>query len=467
MKDMLSPSDLAEVAIDHALSRADGSQLFVIIEHDSRADLRWARSTLTTNGVRSSVAATVIGFAPVAGGIGTATLSASGPDAAVLTGLVDAVLAAAKHAPAADDAADLIRDVSSGEWGAAPLMIDVSTLNELTTQLGSVFRAGAADGIEHFGYAEHGIETTWMASTTGVRRVHSQPSGRIEMTAKSHARSRSAWQGVATEDLTRADIGGMDLRLRQGLTWQETKLDIAAGRHTAILTPGAVADLMCEFWWTATARDAAEGRSVFSGTQGATRLGEKLTPRNLTISSDPRDSAFTSMDFVAAASSSSHTSVFDNGLNVNPHSWLKDGTLTELAAPRATAADLNVPAAATADCLRIADTDGHGSLDDLIARTQDGLLVTCLWYNRVVDPQSLLLTGLTRDGVYVIRQGEIVGCASNFRFNDSPVGLLPRIVDASATERTLPREMGDYVHRVAAPALAVEGFNFSTVSDAL
>ncbi len=92
--------------------------------------------------------------------------------------------------------------------------------------------------------------------------------------------------------------------------------------------------------------------------------------------------------------------------------------------------------------------------------------MTCLWYNRVVDPQTLLLTGLTRDGVYVVKGGEVVGAATNFRFNDSPVAVLGRIEDAGVTTPTLAREMGDYFNRAAMPPLLVKDFNFSTVSQA-
>jgi predicted Zn-dependent protease len=115
----------------------------------------------------------------------------------------------------------------------------------------------------------------------------------------------------------------------------------------------------------------------------------------------------------------------------------------------------------------VLEVDGaEGDLDDLIARADDALLVTCLWYNRVVDPQTLLLTGLTRDGVYVVRGGEVVGAASNFRFNDSPVDVLTRIEDAGASSPTLAREMADYFPRASMPPLLVRDYNFSTVSQA-
>ena len=95
-----------------------------------------------------------------------------------------------------------------------------------------------------------------------------------------------------------------------------------------------------------------------------------------------------------------------------------------------------------------------------------GLLLTCLWYIRLVDPQTLLLTGLTRDGVYLVEEGEVVGAVNNFRYNESPVGMLSRVLEVGATRQTLPREWGDYFNRAAMPPLRIEGFNMSSVSQA-
>jgi len=102
----------------------------------------------------------------------------------------------------------------------------------------------------------------------------------------------------------------------------------------------------------------------------------------------------------------------------------------------------------------------------MIRSTSNGLLLTCLWYIREVDPQTLLLTGLTRDGVYLIDDGEVIGAVNNFRFNESPIDLLRRISEVGATRPTFPREWGDYFTRVATPTLRVEDFNMSSVSQA-
>jgi predicted Zn-dependent protease len=106
------------------------------------------------------------------------------------------------------------------------------------------------------------------------------------------------------------------------------------------------------------------------------------------------------------------------------------------------------------------------SLDEMIASTERGLLLTCLWYIREVDPQTLLLTGLTRDGVYLVENGEVTGAVNNFRFNESPVGMLSRLAEVGASVPTLPREWGDYFNRVIMPPLRIEGFNMSSVSQA-
>jgi predicted Zn-dependent protease len=107
-----------------------------------------------------------------------------------------------------------------------------------------------------------------------------------------------------------------------------------------------------------------------------------------------------------------------------------------------------------------------GSLDDLIANTKRGLLLTCLWYIREVDPVTLLLTGLTRDGVYLVADGEVVGAVNNFRFNESPLDVLARTMEAGHSERALSREWGEWMNRTAMPTLRVADFNMSSVSPA-
>ena len=465
---MIAPHELADRALE-AASGLDGA--IAIVTSTSRADLRWARTTLTTNGESRQTDLTLIGFRRMGDGAATATLSRSQPDGAGIGLLAESVSASLAGATAADDAYALVeppgRYAPPSHWSEPAPLTSSAALSPLSVPLGQLFDSCVASDIELFGYAEQELSTTWLASSTGLRLRHTQPSSRLEITAKSHGRTRSAWWGLAADDFSEVDLDPGERDLRQGLDWQARRIDIEPGRRRAILTPGAMGDLMVDLWWSASAREAVEGRSVFSAPEGRTRIGERLARRSITLTSDPRDPQIPAAGFLAASASSDMSSVFDSGLALQPVVWLRDGVLEHLHCPRWLADRSGVPVAVSADTLRMTDDSGHGSLDDIVARTGDGLLVTCLWYNRLVDPQTLLLTGLTRDGVYVVRDGEVIGATTNFRFNDSPVSLLDRVSDAGVTQRTLPREMGDYAARVAMPPVVVEDFHFSTVSDAL
>ncbi len=130
--------------------------------------------------------------------------------------------------------------------------------------------------------------------------------------------------------------------------------------------------------------------------------------------------------------------------------WIDRGVLRELIRNRAQAAKTGLAATPPADNL-IMDGGGTATLTEMIAATKRGLLLTCLWYIRDVDPERLLLTGLTRDGVYLIEDGVVVGAVNNFRWNESPVELLGRITEVGAAELTLCREWNDFFNRTVMP----------------
>ena len=459
----IAPHEVAERALAAA---GDGAAALVTVS--SEADLRWANSMLTTNGERISTTLTVVATAAVEGG--TSMGQASGPVRSELDieALVERARVTASNGTAAADAQPPVSGgTSASDWRDPAPMTSGDEFAALAPQLGEAFARGRADGVEHFGYAEHEVATTLLATSGGLRLRHVQPTARLELTAKSHSRTRSAWAGRAGRTMAGFSVPLLDDELRQGLGWQGRSVEIAPGRHDTILSPSAVADMLVYLLWSSSARDAAEGRTVFSRPGGGTRVGDTLTAAPLTLTSDPRDPELPSSPFVTSTWSSSMSSAFDLGLPLQPTSWITDGLLTSLVSTRHSAADLGVAATPMIDGLRLTHADGRGSLDDLVRRTERGLLVTCLWYIREVDPRTLLLTGLTRDGVYLVEGGEVVGSVGNYRFNVSPVDMLAQVRDASETAPTLPREWGDYFTRAAAPAALIEGFNLSTRSDAL
>jgi predicted Zn-dependent protease len=193
-------------------------------------------------------------------------------------------------------------------------------------------------------------------------------------------------------------------------------------------------------------------------------VGERLTDMPLTLYSDPTVPGLACTPFVATASSSETVSIFDNGMDVERVDWIRDGVINALAYPRAAAAEFNAPVAVAAD--NVVMTGGSADLADLVAATERGLLLTTLWYIREVDPTTMLLTGLTRDGVYLVEDGGVTAAVNNFRFNESPLDLLRRATQAGVSERTLPREWGDWVTRTAMPSLRIPDFHMSSVSQA-
>ncbi|HEX6920332.1 MAG TPA: metallopeptidase TldD-related protein, partial [Actinomycetes bacterium] len=237
-------------------------------------------------------------------------------------------------------------------------------------------------------------------------------------------------------------------------------------RYETLLPPSAVADFLIYQYWSSVARDAHDGRTVFSRPGGGTRVGEQLTDAPVRMWSDPLEPGLECAPFVAAASSGASQSVFDNGLPMTATDWIGDGRLTALIQTRHSAGLTGLPVTPGIDNLMFSSADATRGLDEMVAATDRGLLLTCLWYIREVDPQSLLLTGLTRDGVYLVEGGEVVAEVNNFRFNESPVSLLGRLAEVGLTERTLAREWNDYFTRTAMPAWRVGDFNMSSVSQA-
>ncbi|MGQ4333563.1 metallopeptidase TldD-related protein [Streptomyces hayashii] len=454
------PHEVVERALD--LSRADGC--VVIADEQSTANLRWAGNTLTTNGVTRGRTLTVIATMDGREGAASGVVSRAAVTADELEPLVRAAEAAARGAGPAEDAQPLVTGVAqSPEFTEAPAETSSTVFADFAPALGEAFARARAGGRELYGFANHELVSTYLGTSTGLRLRHDQPNGTLELNAKSPDRTRSAWAGRSTRDFKDVDPGALDAELAVRLGWARRRVELPAGRYETLLPPTAVADLLIYQLWSASGRDATEGRTVFSKPGGGTRLGEKLTDLPLTLRSDPNEPGLESAPFVIAHSSGGDQSVFDNGLPLRSTEWIDAGELRHLTTTRHSAALTGLPTAPAGDNL-ILDGGEDRSLEDMVASTRRGLLLTCLWYIREVDPAALLLTGLTRDGVYLVEDGEVVGEVNNFRFNESPVGLLGRASEAGRTEKTLPREWSDWFTRAAMPPLRVPDFNMSSVS---
>ncbi|WP_410539079.1 metallopeptidase TldD-related protein [Streptomyces sp. KL2] len=458
-----APHEVVERAL--ALSRADGC--VVLADEESTANLRWAGNTLTTNGVTRGRTLTVVATVDGSEGTASGVVSRSAVTDDDIEPLVRAAEEAARTAGPAEDARPLVEGVpASADFTDAPAETSSSVFDSFAPALGESFARARSEGRELYGFAHHQMVSTYLGTSTGLRLRHDQPTGTLEINAKSPDRTRSAWAGRATRDFADVDPRALDAELARRLEWAGRRVELEAGRYETLLPPSAVADLLIYQMWSSAGRDAAEGRTVFSRPGGGTRVGERLSDLPLRLYSDPGAPGLEASPFVIAHSSGDDASVFDNGLPLRATDWMRDGELRHLLTTRHSAELTGLPVAPGIDNL-VLDAGGTASLEEMVAGSgHDGpaLLLTCLWYIREVDPATLLLTGLTRDGVYLVENGEVTGAVNNFRFNESPVDLLSRATEAGRTERTLPREWSDWFTRAAMPALRVPDFNMSSVS---
>jgi predicted Zn-dependent protease len=459
------PAPTPQELVEHALSISRSDSCVAIVRNSTSANLRWANNTLTTNGVMHRVSVTVVSFVGAGQGTASGSVTATAASLDQVASIVEAADAAARGSTPAEDAADLVTGEAARDWFDLPEETSIDVFDRFAPELGDAFGRASDEGRVLYGFVDHDVTTTYLGSTTGLRLRHTQPTGHYGCTGKTADLAGSAWVGGATRDFTDVDASDIDRELTRRLSWGARKVQLPAGRYDTLLPPSAVADLMIYAYWSASAREAFEGRSVFSR-PGGTRIGETLSTRPVQMFSDPSYDGLASEPFVTAAASGNTASVFDNGLPLRRTEWVKDGVLEALLQTRHTAGMTGQPATPAIDNLVLSVDGSEGSTDDVASGMERGLLLTCLWYIREVDPQTLLLTGLTRDGVYLVENGEVTGAVNNFRFNESPVGLLGRFTAASATVPSFSREWGDYFSRTATPALRVPDFNMSSVSQA-
>ena len=461
--------DVVEEAL--AAARSGGDQCVVIVEETSEVEVRFANNTTTTNGSRRDRRVTVICLRQVEDGI-AAGVARRGGDVDV-TELVRAAGVDAAGSPPADDASPLLTPGdsdrspgSSARFDRPRATTDLSVLSGVLADLSAGFeRARRADHVLA-GFAEHRQTTEYLGTSTGIRLAHAQPQGALHLVARTGDGSSSTWAGAGTTDFTDVSVEELEDRLLGRLAWSARRVERPAGRYEVVLPPEAVGDLMVGLAYELSGRNAEDGRTVFSRPGGATRVGEQLSPVPFDLRSDPGRRGLECSPFLTVTASSADASVFDNGLPLAPTDWIAGGRLQRLRYHRAGAARSGVEPAGFIGNLILEVPGSSGSLEELVARTERGLLLTCLWYIREVDPATMLLTGLTRDGVYVVEDGAVVGAANNFRFNESPVDLLARVSEVGTSVRSLGREFGEYFNRTLMPSLRVPDFNMSSVSRA-
>jgi predicted Zn-dependent protease len=447
-------------AIDRVLALSHADACIVIGSQEAAANIRWANNTTTTSGVVDRAVLTVMSI------IGRRIASVTRthfPDGDLEAIVRESEQLCAGRPEAPDYVPLAVPGAGDADAGAAPPQADIRALEALVPQIGRLFEEARSAGMATFGFAEHTASTVWLATSTGVRRSFSDRIGKIEITGKSPDYTRSSWAGRAADNFAHVELAALFESLRQKLSWAGKRIDMPAGAYEVLLEPSCTADLALGAYDYMARRDADEGRSPYSKAGGGTLIGERLFGQ-VSMYSDPLEPGIPTPPFVVAGESSSTASVFDNGLATGRTDWVRDGVLQTLIAPRYWSA----PAGLAAPVFQLHNliVPGSGpSLDQMIAETGRALLITCFWYIRPVDPQTALDTGLTRDGVFLVEKGKVVGAVNNFRWNMSSIAALAQTTQIGRSDMALPREHDEFL-RTKAPAIRIERFNMSSRSDA-
>jgi predicted Zn-dependent protease len=179
----------------------------------------------------------------------------------------------------------------------------------------------------------------------------------------------------------------------------------------------------------------------------------KVVDERVTIVSDPLDAEAPANVFTG------------EGLPVARTVWLENGVVRNLAYDRFWAQKQGVSPAPQSGTLRM--SGGESSLEEMIESTDRGILVTRFWYIRPVDPRTILFTGLTRDGTFLIEKGKVTRAVKNLRFNESPIFMLNNVVAMGRPVRVSASESGSPGTAVVVPPLKVRDFSFTSLSDAI
>jgi predicted Zn-dependent protease len=310
--------------------------------------------------------------------------------------------------------------------------------------------ARKAGDLEAAGFVVTQATVQGLGNSRGLFAFHPGTNVNYTLTVRTSDGTGAGWAGADNADWSQVDFAAVSRRAIDKARLSRNPVAIEPGRYTVILEPQAVGDLVQLFGNYADARRTDEGRSPFTKKGGGSKIGEKIMDERVTIFSDPADPQLLSAPF-------------DNeGMPLGRTVWVENGVLKQLSYSRFWAKKQGKTPTGNHQSLKLAG--GSTSVEDMIKSTARGVLVTRLWYLREVDPRTILYTGLTRDGTFLIENGKITKALRNFRFNESPLFMLNNLEAIGPAERLAGTEQGG---DVVMPAIKVRDFNFTSLSEAV
>jgi predicted Zn-dependent protease len=450
---MIWTREQAKDLTDRALAMSKADQTLLVVNGSERGNVRFARNTVTTAGASSGTSlAITASFGKRSGTVTTAQFDDENLLRAVRSAEEIArlspenpegmpVLGAQSFAPSTayfEDAAN-----AGADWRAT----SVETAIALSRKQ-NVVTAGFVE-------TQAGMQT--VASSKGLFAYDRYTAADYNLTARTPDGTGSGWASKSFNELRLLDPASLATAAIDKAARTKDPVAIEPGKYTVVLEPAAMADLLAFMLFSGDARQADEGRSYYSKKGGGNRVGDQILDEKVQVYSDP-------------AHPLAPTITFDNeGLPISRNMWVEKGVLKDLFYSRFWAEKMGRKP--TAGPLNLIMDGGAATRDELIAGVERGVLVTRFWYIRPLDPQTILVTGLTRDGLFLIERGKVTKPVKNMRWNESPIVAFNNLDAMTPAERVVSGEGigggGGFNVSVVCPAARIREFTFTSSSDAV
>lgn len=438
--------DEAQALLKKVLRYSKADEIEVNLSGSDSGNIRYARNAVSTSGAVSQNSLAIKSSYGKKAGITTVNLF---DDAS----LEKAVRLSEELARLAPENPEYVQNLGPQQYAEPKTFVPATAAMNARLRADAVqqsLQIAKENKLTAAGFLENSAGYTAMMNSSGLFAYTTQTNVNFNVTLRTADGSGSGYATKGYNDISRLDVAAATRQAAQKATGSGGARALEPGKYTVILEPAAGIVLLEPMFFAMDARSADEGRSFLSKPGGKTKLGEKLLDERVTIYSDPQNPDLPTSPWSG------------DGRPQKKITWFDKGVLKNLYYSRYWAQQKNQKAVPTPDAVVM--EGGTQSVEDLIKSTDRGILVTRLWYIRPVDPQTLLQTGLTRDGTFYIENGQIKFPIKNFRFNESPIIMLNNLDALGKPERTVSGESG--IHAMI-PPMKIRDFTFTSLSDAV
>ena len=447
---MIWTRDEAKKLIDRVLALSKAEETLLAVNGTETANLRFARNTATTSGAQSSTSLAIT--ASFGKRSGTVTTSQFDDDS--LQRALRSAEEIAKVSPENPEAMPVLAPQAYAPGNAYFEDAATASPDWRASSVDTAIALSKKKGVVSAGFVETRAAMQAVATSKGLFGYDRFTSADYNLTARTPDGSGSGWASKSFNELRLLDPPRLANAAIDKAAMAKAPVGIEPGKYTVVLEPAALADLMAYMLFSGNARQADEGRSAFSKKGGGNRIGEQIVGEKVTIYSDPAHPLAPTISFDG------------EGLPIERNLWVEKGVLKDLFYSRFWAQKMNrKPTGGPANLIM---DGGTATMEDLIAGTERGVLVTRFWYIRQLDPQTILVTGLTRDGLFLIEKGRVTRPVKNMRWNESPIVAFNNIDAMTPSERVVSGEgIGGQGLALVCPAARIREFTFSSSSDAV